>query len=61
MIQETLRFLVWSAVFSLLLWAIALLAGCSVEGAGFTNTGQPAKPVVCKEVHPGYTRCKNVD
>ena len=61
MIQETLRFLVWSAVFSLLLWAIALLAGCSVEDAGFTNTGQPAKPVVCKEVRPGYTRCKNVD
>lgn len=61
MIQETLRFLVWPAVFSLLLWAIALLAGCSVEGAGFTNTGQPAKPVVCKEVRPGYMRCKNVD
>ena len=61
MIQETLRFLIWSTIFSLLLWGAALLTGCAVEGDGFTNTGRPVKPVVCKEVHPGYMRCKNVD
>jgi len=61
MIQETLRFLIWSTMFSLLLWGAALLTGCSVEGDGFTNNGRPVKPVVCKEVHPGYMRCKNVD
>ena len=59
MIQETLRFLIWTTLFSLLLWGAALLAGCSVEGAGFTNSGKPVKPVVCKEVYPGYMRCKN--
>ena len=59
MIQETLRFLIWSTMFSLLLWGAALLTGCSVEGAGFTNTGIQAKPVVCRETRPGYTQCRS--
>jgi hypothetical protein len=59
MIQETLRFLIWSTMFSLLLWGAALLTGCSVEGAGFTNNGRHAKPVVCREVRPGYTQCRS--
>jgi hypothetical protein len=59
MIQETLRFLIWSTIFSLLLWGAALLTGCAVEGDGFTNTGRQAKPVVCREIRPGYTQCRS--
>lgn len=61
MIQETIRFLIWSAMFSLLLWGAALLTGCSVEGAGFENSGRIRPKVECKEVYPGYLRCKNAD
>lgn len=60
MIQETIRFLIWSAMFSLLLWGAALLTGCAIEGAGFENSGRHAKPVVCREVRPGYTQCRSV-
>ena len=59
MIQETLRFLIWSAMFSLLLWGAALLTGCSVEGAGFENAGRLRTKVICKELRPNYTECKN--
>jgi hypothetical protein len=61
MIQETIRFLIWSAMFSLLLWGAALLTGCSVEGAGFENSGRLRQKVVCKQVRPNYTECRNVD
>jgi len=60
MIQETVRFLIWSTMFSLLLWGAALLTGCSVEGAGFENNGKHTKPVVCRETRPGYTQCRSV-
>ena len=55
MIQETIRFLIWSTMFSLLLWGAALLTGCSVEGAGFENSGRLRQKVVCKQVRPNYT------
>lgn len=61
MIQETLRFLIWSTLFSLLLWGAALLTGCSVEGAGFENAGRVRPKVVCKQVRPNYTECRDVD
>ena len=61
MIQETIRFLIWSAMFSLLLWGAALLTGCSVEGAGFENSGRLRQKVVCKQTRPNFTECRNVD
>jgi hypothetical protein len=59
MIQETLRFLIWSAVFSALLMGAALLTGCAVEGAGFENAGRLRPKVMCKQVRPNYTECRN--
>lgn len=58
---ETLRFLIVAAVYALALVGVAfLLTGCAIEGAGFENSGRYAKPVVCREVRPGYTQCRSV-
>lgn len=59
--QETLRFLIMAAIYALVLVGAAfILTGCaSVEGAGFENSGRHTKPVVCREVRPGYTQCRS--
>lgn len=60
MMQEALRFVFGLFVSMAVLAGLALLlSGCAVEGAGFTNQGRHAKPVVCREVHPGYTQCRS--
>jgi len=57
---ETLRFLLVASLFTVSLFGVAvLLTGCAVEGAGFENTGRHAKPVVCREIRPGYTQCRS--
>lgn len=53
MSRETTISIVWSIVM------LALLAGCAFEGAGFVNKGRHSKPVVCREVRPGYTQCRS--
>ena len=60
MISETIRYLIGATIFSLALFAVALLSGCAVEGAGFSNNERHARPVVCREVRPGYTKCRSV-
>lgn len=58
---ETLKFLLVAATYFFALVGVAfLLTGCAIEGAGFENSGRYAKPVVCREVRPGYTQCRSV-
>jgi len=59
--QETIRFLIMAAIYGLALVSFAfLLTGCaSVEGAGFGNTGAERRPVVCREISPGYIKCRS--
>lgn len=60
MMQEAFRFVFGLFVGMAVLAGLALLlSGCAVEGAGFTNHGRQAKPVVCREVKPGYTKCRS--
>lgn len=58
---ETLRFLLVASLFTVCLFGMALLlTGCAVEGAGFENNGKHTKPVVCREIRPGYTKCRSI-
>jgi hypothetical protein len=59
MTQKPSDILLWFAMFSFLAGIVMLLNGCAVEGAGFTNNGRHAKPVVCREIRPGYTQCRS--
>jgi hypothetical protein len=57
---ETIRFFLFAVTFTVALFGMALiLTGCAVEGAGFENSGRHAKPVVCREIRPGYTQCRS--
>ena len=60
--METLRFLLFASLFTTALFGVAfLLTGCAqIEGAGFSNTQQHTRPVVCREIRPGYTQCRSV-
>lgn len=60
--METLRFLLFAGLFTAMLFGIAfLLTGCAeIEGAGFSNNRRHTKPVVCREIRPGYTQCRSV-
>ncbi len=59
-IMEAVRFLIVSMIYTAVLFGFAfLLTGCAVEGAGFENSGRHAKPVVCREIRPGYTQCRS--
>lgn len=62
MTKELFGFLGKAALWVAALFVFAaIFSGCStgIEGAGFTNQGRHAKPVVCREVRPGYTRCRS--
>jgi len=44
----------------LLCATLGILTGCSqIEGAGFSNNGEPHKQVICKKITNTYTRCFN--
>lgn len=60
MTQEFVRFLVTAALWAAALFALAaVLTGCSVEGAGFENSGRPRGPVKCEEVAARHVKCRS--
>lgn len=60
---ETIKAVVYAAALGVFLFGVALLAGCNpakYEGAGFYNSGNPAKPVRCVEVRSGRINCETI-
>lgn len=60
MTQEFVRFLIAAALWTAALFTLAaVLTGCNVEGAGFTNTGRQKSPVKCEEVAARHVKCRS--